>query len=191
MSPWRQVRAIALLPGAVTVLVPLVVLLRSGSDFGWGLGEIVAVLSALLGLGLIAPGFALWLWTVRLFARIGRGTLAPWDPPQSLVTDGPYRHVRNPMITAVLTVLAGEAMLFGSPLLLIWLAIFFAINCVFFLLREEPSLELRFGDDYRTYRRNVPRWLPRRTAWTPDSRSLRWHSGFESRSPQLRRRRKS
>ncbi len=151
----------------MTVLIPLLVLRRNGSDIGWGLDGALAVLPVLLGLAATAAGFALWLWTVRLFARIGRGTLAPWDPTRHLVVEGPYRHVRNPMITAVVSVLAGEAALFGSPPLLIWALAFFAINHAFFLLHEEPGLARRFGDEYREYRENVPRWLPRRTAWTP------------------------
>lgn len=167
MNAWRQARAITLLPGTVSVLVPAIVLIGTGSNVGWGLDGVVAALPVLLGLALIAAGFALWLWTVRLFARVGRGTLAPWDPTRSLVAEGPYRHLRNPMITAVLAVLAGEAALFGSPPLLIWFAAFFAINCAFFWLYEEPGLERRFGDDYRAYKRNVPRWLPRRTPWSP------------------------
>ena len=167
MSAWRQARAIALLPGTVTVLIPLGVLLLSGSNIGWGLDGVLAVLPVLLGLAAIAAGFALWLWTVRLFARVGRGTLAPWDPTRHLVVEGPYRHLRNPMITAVLSVLAGEAALFGSPPLLIWSLAFLAINHAFFLVHEEPGLARRFGDEYRAYRDNVPRWLPRRTAWTP------------------------
>jgi len=167
LSPWRQVRAIALLPGTVTLLVPLLILLANGTDVGWGLGDGLAVLPVLLGLALIAAGFALWLWTVRLFARVGRGTLAPWDPTRHLVVDGPYRHVRNPMISAVLAVLAGEAALFGSLSLLIWCAAFFALNQVVFLFYEEPGLARRFGDEYRAYRQSVPRWLPRRAPWTP------------------------
>lgn len=169
MSAWRQARAIALLPGTVTVLIPLVVLIVTGSDVGWDLDGALAVLPILLGLAAIAAGFALWLWTVRLFARIGRGTLAPWDPTTHLVAEGPYRHVRNPMITAVVTVLAGEAALFGSLPLLIWCLAFLGINHVFFLTYEEPGLVRRFGDEYRAYRDNVPRWLPRRTAWTRES----------------------
>jgi protein-S-isoprenylcysteine O-methyltransferase Ste14 len=169
VNAWRQARAIVLLPGTVTVLVPFVVLSGTGSNVGWGFGGVVAVLPALLGLVLIAAGFAFWLWTVRLFARIGRGTLAPWDPPRHLVVEGPYRHVRNPMITAVLAVLAGEAALFGSPALLIWLAAFFAINYVGFHVYEEPGLERRFGEEYQVYKRNVPRWLPRRTPWASRS----------------------
>jgi protein-S-isoprenylcysteine O-methyltransferase Ste14 len=126
-----------------------------------------AALPVLLGLGLIGAGVALWTWTVRLFARIGKGTLAPWDPTQRLVVAGPYRHVRNPMITAVLSVLLGEAALFGSPVLLAWFGAFFAINWVGFLVYEEPGLERRFGEEYSEYKRHVPRWLPRRKAWTP------------------------
>lgn len=158
---WRQARAIALLPGVVTVLVPAVVLTGTGTNLGWGLDGAVAALPVLLGLVLIAAGFVLWLWTVRLFARVGKGTLAPWDPTRRLVVRGPYRHLRNPMITAVLAVLAGEAALFGSVPLLIWGAVFFGLNHAWFVLHEEPGLERRFGDDYRAYKRNVPRWLPR------------------------------
>ncbi|HEY5709211.1 MAG TPA: isoprenylcysteine carboxylmethyltransferase family protein [Solirubrobacterales bacterium] len=167
MSAWRQARAIALLPGTVTVLVPAAILAGAGSNVGGGFSGLFVALPVLLGLTLIVAGFALWLWTVRLFARIGKGTLAPWDPTQRLVVEGPYRHLRNPMITAVLAVLAGEAALFGSPALLIWFAAFFAANSIFFRLYEEPGLERRFGEDYRAYKASVPRWLPRRAPWEP------------------------
>ena len=114
----------------------------------------------------MTTGFALWAWTARLFARIGQGTLAAWDPTRHLVVAGPYRYVRNPMITAVLGVLLGEAALFGSLALLAWAAAFLAINYVYFLAYEEPGLERRFGEEYLSYKLNVPRWIPRRTAWT-------------------------
>ena len=54
------------------------------------------------------------VWTNRLFATIGHGTLAPWNPPEKLVVRGVYRHVRNPMITGVFCILLGEAVFFGS-----------------------------------------------------------------------------
>jgi protein-S-isoprenylcysteine O-methyltransferase Ste14 len=66
------------------------------------------------------------------------------------------------MISAVVAVLAGEAALFGSLPLLAWAAFFFTVNHLWFVLGEEPGLERRFGDEYRAYRRSVPRWLPRR-----------------------------
>ena len=51
--------------------------------------------------------------------------------------------------------------------LLEWALGFMALNAAYIPLLEEPMLERRFGDDYRQYKRHVPRWVPRRTAWTP------------------------
>jgi protein-S-isoprenylcysteine O-methyltransferase Ste14 len=168
MSRWRHARAIALLPANVTIVVPAVLLLVvDRPSVAWGLDGLGAVVPVLLGAVLIAAGAVLWAWTVRLFARIGRGTLAAWDPTRHLVVAGPYGHVRNPMITAVAGVLLGEAILFGSPALLAWAGVFLAINQMYFLRYEEPGLELRFGDEYRRYKRHVPRWIPRRRGWRP------------------------
>jgi protein-S-isoprenylcysteine O-methyltransferase Ste14 len=166
VSAWRHARAIALLPGTVAVVGPAVVLIAgNGPDVGWGLDGVAAAAPMLVGGMLIGAGLGLWAWTVRLFAHVGKGTLAPWDPTRRLVVQGPYRHARNPMITAVLAVLLGEAALFGSTALLVYAAIFFAVNHAFFLLHEEPGLERRFGDEYRAYKRRVPRWIPRRAPY--------------------------
>jgi len=160
VSVWRQLRAIALLPVMVTVVVPAFLLSQSGSELGpWPL--------AAVGVVLVALGLALVIWTATLFARIGKGTLAPWDPTARLVVAGPYRHVRNPMISGVLAVLLGEAALFGSLPLLVWFGAVFALNAIYFPLVEEPGLRERFGDDYERYRANVPRWLPRLRPWEP------------------------
>lgn len=168
MSAWRHARAVAPLPGTVAVVVPAAILIVGESpEIGWGLDGLARVLLVLAGVALIAAGLALWVWTVRLFARVGKGTLAPWDPTRHLVVEGPYRHVRNPMITGVLAVLIGETLVFRSWALLVLCAAFLAVNWVFFVLHEEPGLERRFGAEYRDYRREVPRWVPRRTPWAP------------------------
>jgi protein-S-isoprenylcysteine O-methyltransferase Ste14 len=151
----------------VAIVVPAIIVLPDGVDVGWGLPVALAALTVALGAALIATGLFLWLQTVRLLARVGRGTLAPWDPTQRLVVRGPYRHVRNPMISGVMFVLLGEAALLGSTGLLIWFAAFFAINAVYMPLVEEPGLERRFGDDYLRYKAHVPRWLPKPTPWEP------------------------
>jgi protein-S-isoprenylcysteine O-methyltransferase Ste14 len=164
----RQVLAIVLLPGTVVVPVPVLILARGrGPEIGWGLPDGLAVVPFVAGAFLMAAGFALWLRSVRLFAQIGKGTLAPWDPTRRLVVVGPYRYVRNPMISGVLGVLIGEAALFGSPALAAWCGVFFVMNAVWFVVYEEPGLVDRFGDEYRGYKRNVPRWIPRRTPWSP------------------------
>ena len=161
-------RAAVLLPGTVTVPIPAVLLVIGGAEIGWGLAGLSAALPLVAGAALVLAGLVVWYATLRLFARVGEGTLAPWDPTRKLVVLGPYRHVRNSMITGVLLVLLGEAALFGSPWILAWAAAFFAVNAVWFPLVEEPGLVERFGREYEDYRRAVPRWLPRRRPWAPN-----------------------
>ena len=141
------------LPGTVTIAVPAVILWLSGADVAPGTG--------ILGAALVALGVVVVVWTIRLFATVGHGTLAPWDPTSALVVRGPYRYVRNPMITGVGTVLAGEALFFRSWGIAIELAVFVAVNALYFPLVEEPGLRRRFGRDYEEYCASVPRWLPR------------------------------
>jgi protein-S-isoprenylcysteine O-methyltransferase Ste14 len=64
----------------------------------------------------------------------------------------------------VFFVLLGEAVLAASLPLLGWFAVF-VVNAVYIPLAEEPGLVKRFGDEYLTYQRNVPRWVPRLRGW--------------------------
>jgi protein-S-isoprenylcysteine O-methyltransferase Ste14 len=120
-----------------------------------------------LAAGAFLAGFGLMLWTVTLFLRFGRGTPAPWDPPKDLVVRGPYRHVRNPMISGVLLTLLAEALFSQSWPLAAWMGVFFIANAVYLPCVEEKRLARRFGDAYVVYRDNVPRWIPRLTPWNP------------------------
>lgn len=163
---FRHVLAVALLPFTVAVLIPVWVARRNHvvprlADGLGGLGVQTA------GLGLLALGLVLFVASLRRFATLGQGTLAPWDPPRRLVVAGPYRYVRNPMISGVVFVLFGEALLLLSRPHLGWAALFLAINAVYIPLFEEPQLEARFGDAYREYRRHVPRLVPRPRPWAP------------------------
>jgi protein-S-isoprenylcysteine O-methyltransferase Ste14 len=164
----RQLRAIALLPGMVAVAVPAVLVCAYGADIGWGLPAPLSALFILAGIALIVVGLRLWLETIRLFVEVGKGTLAPWDPTRKLVVRGPYRRVRNPMISALGFVLLGEAAVIGSPSVLVLFGGFAVANATYIPLFEEPGLVRRFGDEYTEYRRAVPRWIPRRTPWTPE-----------------------
>ena len=166
---WGLVRAIIILPGTALVFVPAAILIvAKNTNFSHqlaGPGQLLfwpALMAASLGFG-----FA--VWTVKLFIKIGEGTPAPWDPPQKLVVRGPYRHVRNPMITSVLIMLFAEATLLQSWPITLWMVLFFIANAVYFPLFEEKGLEKRFGDDYREYCAHVPRWIPRLRSWEPDN----------------------
>jgi protein-S-isoprenylcysteine O-methyltransferase Ste14 len=169
MIALRALLSIALLPGIVAGLVPVLLLTGGDTDVGWGLDGAPAALPVIAGALLLGCGLALIAWTVTLFATVGRGTLAPWDPPRRLVVRGPYRHLRHPMISGVLCVLLGEAVLFGSTAVLVWFACVAAVNAIYLPFVEEPDLVGRFGADYERYREHVPRWLPRLRGWDPPS----------------------
>jgi Phospholipid methyltransferase len=92
----------------------------------------------------------------------------PVEPDATARGPGVYRHVRNPMISGVLFVLLGEAAVAASSPLASWFLLFVIINAVYIPLSEEPGLAKRFGDDYLTYKQNVPRWVPRLRPWRSD-----------------------
>ena len=162
----RHLTAILLLPFVVVVIVPRSLLRGYAGSLPWSDSHVWPRAAA--GAIFFALGLGFFTWCVSLFVRIGRGTLAPWDPPRSFVATGPYRHVRNPMITGVLLMLVGEAIFWGSRALGVWAASFLAFNHLHFLLLEEPGLESRFGERYRRYKAHVPRWIPRLQPWLGD-----------------------
>lgn len=166
MQILRHARAIALLPIMVTLVIPAILIhLTDSVNIGWSLSAPINLVPPSFGFFLIVFGLALMVKSITLFATIGKGTLAPWDPTQELVVHGAYLYVRNPMISGVFCVLLGEATLLGSLPLLYWFSFIFLLNLIYIPLFEEPNLTRRFGEDYIQYKRNVPRWIPRLTPW--------------------------
>lgn len=162
----RHLAAIAILPFTVAVLVPTWIAHRYvvPPALGRSLGQVAL---QLVGVASLGAGLALFIASLRCFATEGRGTLAPWDPPRVLVVRGPYRYVRNPMISGVLLLLFGEAFVLLSPPQGMWAVFFLLLNLIYIPLFEEPQLERRFGASYREYRREVRRFLPRLRPWLP------------------------
>ena len=103
---------------------------------------------------------------VLAFVTRGRGTPAPFDPPQRFVATGPYRYVRNPMYIGGALVMFGAALVATSLSIVLLSFGFLLVMHVFVVGVEEPGLLRRFGDSYATYRSEVHRWvvrLPRKT----------------------------
>ena len=115
-----------------------------------------------LAFAVIAVGVAIYLCTAFWgFAFIGRGTPAPIAPTKKLVVRGLHRFVRNPMYIGVALILGGQAWLFHSIHLAIYLLIFVLIVHAFVLFYEEPALRRQFGGEYEDYKHRVPRWIPK------------------------------
>lgn len=143
-------------PIPVTIGVPTLLAWRSGALHA-PTGAAWAWAGAAVGL-LGAAGYA---WCALNFARHGRGTPAPYDPPRELVVAGPYRFVRNPMYLAALLVVLGQALFWASLLIggyALALLILFHLRVTRY---EEPALAREFGAAFDRYRATTPRWLPR------------------------------
>jgi protein-S-isoprenylcysteine O-methyltransferase Ste14 len=163
LTTLRHMLSVLLLPFMVVVVVPFWLHNAfSGISSLWETNSFIVWLTLIAGTSAMLAGLILFVWCVDLFVRVGKGTLAPWDPTRNLVAAGPYRYVRNPMIGAVGLMLFGQALLWGSAAIGMWLIIFLVINHLYFIYMEEPGLEKRFGESYRSYKARVPRWVPRR-----------------------------
>jgi len=134
----------------------------AGGALGWLRPPLPAGAATVAGWASIVAGGALLVWTVAFFHTRGSGTLSPETAtqPTALVVDGPYRVVRNPMITGVLLLLGGQAVVRGSPRVAAFAVAFGALKHAFFVCVEEPALARRYGAVYAAYTRATPRWLP-------------------------------
>lgn len=107
-------------------------------------------------------GCAAFLSCQWLFATRGQGTPAPFDPPKKFVRRGLYKWVRNPMYLAIFTLIGAEALFLPSWHIAVYLVLLMCLIHVWVLLYEEETLRQNFGAMYEDYRRDVPRWLPRK-----------------------------
>lgn len=154
MQEW--IKAIIILPINVTIVIPYLILYFS--KFQYNIPNIIQII---FGIILFIFGLFLAIWTMILFNTIGKGTLAPWAAPKHLVVEGPFKIVRNPMITGVLSILTAESLILNSINLFYWMIIFFIVNCIYFKLFEEKQLEKKFGQEYWEYKQKVPMWIPK------------------------------
>ena len=153
-----------ILPALMLIVLPASI---HAAEVRWGgrpwLTHSVAgwVAGVLIGLAALA----LLVISIRLIIVYANTTVMPWTPSEKLVIRGPYRIVRNPMISGVVGMILAEGLLLGSPGILLLALAFFLGNTVYFIFSEEPKLEERFGEDYRRYKTNVRRWWPRLKPW--------------------------
>ena len=109
---------------------------------------------------LMTVGVAVTAWSGFHFLRV-KGTPVPFNPPPEVVSSGPYRYARNPMLTGVFLFLFGLGFAVNSfSLVLFFTPLFIMINVWELRQIEEPELAKRFGDEYIDYRSRTPMFIP-------------------------------
>ncbi len=122
--------------------------------------RVTSALSLVIGSFFIICGIFLTLVSTAFFFR-ARGTPVPVNPPPTLVTTGPYRFVRNPMLSGIFIQLFGLGIALGSlSLTLIFTPLFVIINVWELKTVEEPELLKRLGEPYAEYKKQVPMFFP-------------------------------
>jgi protein-S-isoprenylcysteine O-methyltransferase Ste14 len=129
-------------------------------------------LTHFLGVFFVAAGVPVLMECFLRFALRGRGTPAPIAPPLHLVVSGLYRYVRNPMYVAVVSVILGQALWFGSRPLLLYAVFIWLMFHVWVMVYEEPALRASFPKEFQEYCASVCRWLPRLRPWSSSSNVL-------------------
>jgi protein-S-isoprenylcysteine O-methyltransferase Ste14 len=151
LRAWAQ----AVWAGGLLLAVPVLAL---APEPHWPAG--VTSIGLQLTLLVCLPGLA----AMRELAAVGRGTPLPYDPPQRLVTSGPYAYLRNPMQATIAAAYAGLALTFGEPALLLGTLVAVGYSAGLGEWHEGEQLRRAFGAPYLNYRRSVRPWLPR---WRP------------------------
>ena len=141
--------AFLVLPGVVAYLIPLLLapVVDEAASWRW------------IGMLFLVGGTGALLQCTRDFLVAGKGTLAPWMPPQRLVTVGLYGRSRNPMYVAVLVILVGWSVWFQSPVQVAYAAVVGTAFHLRVVLYEEPRLSSAFGAQWMSYSDRVRRWL--------------------------------
>ena len=153
-------------PGTVVGLIPWLIThweFRQPWPY-WRLAQVIGGLLICMGLVPAVSAFV-------EFVKAG-GTPMPVAPTQHLVVSGFNRYLRNPMYFGLVAAILGQALLFGSPGVLIYAVVAWVVPAAFVRWYEEPTLARQFGAEYEAYRRAVPAWWPRLRPWTPSQHEM-------------------
>jgi len=151
------IKNILILPFNVLITLPFILNLLNDTHLIYEYN----IYFKIIGILILILGIILFTKTVFLFFKFGNGTIAPWDPPKKFIIRGPYRYVRNPMLIGVNFILISEYLILNSLIIFVWSSIFIVINLLYHKFNEEKKLELKFGNSYIEYKKNVSAWVPR------------------------------
>jgi len=122
------------------------------------IGRLPALPARLSGAVLLVASGTLAARAKGAMRRAGTN-IRPDRPATAIVTEGPFRHSRNPLYVATTGLYAGIALLVNAVWPLLLLVPLLVIVQWGVVHREERYLERKFGDTYRAYRTRVRRWF--------------------------------
>ena len=144
INPPHLYQAAIVLMVALHFLVPIATVLR----FPWTLAGVLVFL--------VGARFAV---SARQIYRDHGTPFEPRETPVHLHADGPFARSRNPMYVGIFVGLIGIAMSLGSAVAFIPPVLFLTAMALYFVPREERNMEATFGEQYREYKKRVPRWF--------------------------------
>jgi len=117
--------------------------------------------SWLIAIPLITIGVCVKAWSAFHFLKV-KGTPVPFNPPPTLVMTGPYKFIRNPMLSGVFLLLFGLGFAINSLSLIVLFTPLFILANVWELKEiEEPELVKRLGEEYVAYQQRTPMFILR------------------------------
>ncbi|MDO9084716.1 MAG: isoprenylcysteine carboxylmethyltransferase family protein [Anaerolineaceae bacterium] len=119
------------------------------------------IINFFIGGILVLIGATYALWSIISQLTRAKGTPLPMMATQKLLIDGPFKHSRNPMGFGAICMYLGMAIIVGS-LSSIIVVLFFLFLLVFWIKKvEEKELEIRFGQNYKEYKKTTPFMIPK------------------------------
>lgn len=140
--------------------IPALMWWASGRPFTWTPSASWIIISIIL----MVSGLSLSVWSIIHMRKVGEGN--PFDAynhevaprTKHLMTDGPYKYSRNPMLLGVYIYDIGVMLWLMSW----WPLLIFAAEVILLTLQvrsEEKRLEADFGEEYIAYKQSVPRYF--------------------------------
>lgn len=162
-SPMRRFAVLLLLAPLFLFVLPYI-FIRLGTrlDQWLQLSPILhGPLNIVLGWLLIVLGWLFGMWSIYSQFTLGKGTPVPLMATQKLILEPPYTYCRNPMALGTIVMYLGAAILFHSIGAVILVLLFTGFLLIYIKRVEEKEMEIRFGEEYLTYKRQTPFLIPR------------------------------
>lgn len=122
------------------------------------LAEASALRQAMLWLGYV-------LVIVGAFGRVFCSAFIGGRKNKSVMREGPFSVVRNPLYVFSFIAVVGIGLQSGMVSLVVLLVAVYMMYYPFVVAKEEAYLSHKFGEEYEAYRREVPRWVPNFKLW--------------------------